>query len=231
MTAPPSARCWRAPAIAFAPRAESGKASSVLASRRRVCGRFVVCPMTYAVGATSLRSVGGRTCLAALWTRTRQIPTAFVLPAPSGTGPVAPGTGPRHSAGSGIVLRVLYRSFVTFRGPGGRWPVGRSWDFTERAPGQTVFRFSPKPGVPQRFRNHMTGENGVSRCGAARPPGRFGGRSSRLQESIRRGRVERGWRQGRAAQASRDCRAALTYPCSTNHRAESAMASVAGREV
>jgi hypothetical protein len=91
MTAPPSARCWRAPAIAFAPRAESGKASSVLASRRRVCGRFVVCPMTYAVGATSLRSVGGRTCLAVLWTRTRQIPTAFVLPAPSGTEPSGPG--------------------------------------------------------------------------------------------------------------------------------------------
>src|ERR1700722_3415944 len=38
--APSSARCWRAPAIAFGPRTASGKASSVLASRHRVCGRF-----------------------------------------------------------------------------------------------------------------------------------------------------------------------------------------------
>src|SRR6516165_10837598 len=40
VVAPGSARCWRAPAIAFAPRTVSGKASSVLACRRRVCGRF-----------------------------------------------------------------------------------------------------------------------------------------------------------------------------------------------
>src|SRR5260370_870835 len=42
--APGSARCGRAPAIAFAPRTESGKASSVLASRRRVCGRLCTAP-------------------------------------------------------------------------------------------------------------------------------------------------------------------------------------------
>ncbi|HUD18776.1 MAG TPA: hypothetical protein VMQ59_16040 [Acidimicrobiales bacterium] len=49
-TAPPFVgRAWRqallgggrAPAIAYAPRSESGKASSDLAYRRRVCGRFV----------------------------------------------------------------------------------------------------------------------------------------------------------------------------------------------
>ena len=40
VVAPGSARCRRAPAIAFAPRTESGKASSVLADRRRVCGRL-----------------------------------------------------------------------------------------------------------------------------------------------------------------------------------------------
>src|SRR5450631_3490390 len=34
--APSSARCWRAPAIAFGPRTASGKASFVLALRRRV---------------------------------------------------------------------------------------------------------------------------------------------------------------------------------------------------
>jgi hypothetical protein len=39
-TAPGSARWGRAPAIAYAPRTESGKASSVLAYRRRVCGRL-----------------------------------------------------------------------------------------------------------------------------------------------------------------------------------------------
>src|ERR1035437_8208825 len=39
--APSSARCWRAPAIAFGPRTASGKASFVLALRRRVCGRLV----------------------------------------------------------------------------------------------------------------------------------------------------------------------------------------------
>jgi hypothetical protein len=38
--APSSARCWRAPARAYGPRTASGQASSVLASRRRVCGRF-----------------------------------------------------------------------------------------------------------------------------------------------------------------------------------------------
>src|SRR5580692_1708147 len=38
--APGSARCGRAPAIAYAPRSESGKASSDLAYRRRVCGRL-----------------------------------------------------------------------------------------------------------------------------------------------------------------------------------------------
>jgi hypothetical protein len=39
-TAPGSARWGRAPAVAYAPRTESGKASSVLAYRRRVCGRL-----------------------------------------------------------------------------------------------------------------------------------------------------------------------------------------------
>ena len=38
--APGSARCRRAPAFAFVPRTASGKASSVLACRRRVCGRL-----------------------------------------------------------------------------------------------------------------------------------------------------------------------------------------------
>lgn len=42
--APGSARCGRAPAIAFAPRTASGKASSVLAHRRRVCGRLCTAP-------------------------------------------------------------------------------------------------------------------------------------------------------------------------------------------
>ena len=38
--APSSAWCWRAPAFAFVPRTVSGKATSVLALRHRVCGRF-----------------------------------------------------------------------------------------------------------------------------------------------------------------------------------------------
>ena len=62
--APSSARCWRAPASAFGPRTASGKASFVLASRRRVCGRFgyaqacvVVTPLI-----SSLSRVGGSAC-------------------------------------------------------------------------------------------------------------------------------------------------------------------------
>ena len=42
--APGSARCRRAPAIAFTPRTASGKASSVLTCCRRVCGRLCTAP-------------------------------------------------------------------------------------------------------------------------------------------------------------------------------------------
>ena len=47
---------WRAPALAFAPRTDCGKAGSVLACRRRVCGRLS-CARFYVVGATSPGSV------------------------------------------------------------------------------------------------------------------------------------------------------------------------------
>src|SRR5580692_9885949 len=70
--APGSARCGRAPAIAYAPRSESGKASSDLAYRRRVCGRlcqarglssacplFVVSRLARATGAPKPRLVRG----------------------------------------------------------------------------------------------------------------------------------------------------------------------------
>src|ERR1019366_7157068 len=64
--APSSARCWRAPAIAFGPRTASGKASSVLASRRRVCGRFsyaqdcvVKTPLISSLVSCELHSIDG----------------------------------------------------------------------------------------------------------------------------------------------------------------------------
>jgi hypothetical protein len=231
MTAPPSARCWRAPAIAFAPRTESGK--GFLRPGFTPQGVRPVCRVPDDLRRRcNLSSVGGRTDVPRRSMDTDASDSDGVRPSrtfryrASGPGYRAPACGRERDRAPGTLPVVCHIS-----GTGRPVAVGRSWDFTERAPAQTVFRFSPKPGVPQRFRNHMTGENGVSRCGDVRPPGRFGGRSSRLQESVRRAGVDRGWRQDRAAQASRDCRAALTYPCSTNHRAESAMASVAGREV
>ena len=48
--APGSARCRRAPAIAFAPRTASRKASSVLACRRRVCGRLCTALLQWCFG-------------------------------------------------------------------------------------------------------------------------------------------------------------------------------------
>ena len=57
--APSSARCWRAPAIAFGPRTASGKASFVLALRRRVCGRLVYAQDCFVV--SSLFVIGLRT--------------------------------------------------------------------------------------------------------------------------------------------------------------------------
>jgi hypothetical protein len=54
--APGSARWGRAPAIAYAPRTESGKASSVLAWCRRVCGRMCESPGVV-LGVSSLRRI------------------------------------------------------------------------------------------------------------------------------------------------------------------------------
>ena len=56
--APGSARCRRAPAIAFAPRTESREASSVLARCRRVCGRCVQPSECFWV-VSSIRVVSG----------------------------------------------------------------------------------------------------------------------------------------------------------------------------
>jgi hypothetical protein len=57
--APGSARWGRAPAIAYAPRTESGKASSVLAWCRRVCGRMCEGPGVV-LGVSSLRRIQAR---------------------------------------------------------------------------------------------------------------------------------------------------------------------------
>src|SRR5580704_6053570 len=70
--APGSARCRRAPAIAFAPRTESGKASSVLAYRRRVCGRLCTALRWFRFGVlvsglSGHPLVGGRVETASSW--------------------------------------------------------------------------------------------------------------------------------------------------------------------
>ncbi len=57
--APGSARWGRAPAIAYAPRTESGKASSVLAWCRRVCGRLCEGPGVV-LGVSSLCRYSGQ---------------------------------------------------------------------------------------------------------------------------------------------------------------------------
>src|SRR5664280_2789019 len=56
--APSSARCWRAPAIAFGPRTASGKASFVLALRRRECGRLVYARECFVVSSLFVIGLG-----------------------------------------------------------------------------------------------------------------------------------------------------------------------------